>query len=579
MKRLWPRTAATGFRGIALTLAGAISVGAGLLLVAQGWDWLDAGTGILAVTGLGMGAVAILYHLALVRFRAAEAGKDRSRESLEAAYDLLAAADAKSRALLEAASTGLALVNGDGFIIEANRRWEAIFGEEPGGSLGKLLRDQFPAHEAAYLQARLRKVGLGEPLLPAQWEVRLANGTIRIVESHPSPVKVLGEAMTLIALNDVTEQTHLRQRAALNDRLTQVGTLAAGIVHEINNPTAAALGSLELMAELLKETPRPSDPPQAFRDKLARLNDRSMQATRRIQEIVATIKGFARMDAGEMGPLSLGKVLEATMAMIRHELRAKGKVELEIPGDLPRIWGNAGRLQQLLVNLLVNAAQAMEPGKAGNRIEIRARVQGEFLVLEIQDTGRGIPAEHLPRVLQPFFTTKPAGIGSGLGLSISQEIARQHGGDLELESRAGEGTLVRVTLAINRPPQMADVVPEMTGKVLLVGEDAAWISGLEAGLSHAFECLRAETCRAALALLDAHPIQWIVTEVRMADLSGIDLHRQVLAQRPDLARRMVFVLDGAADGATAGYLHGQGLPVLQRPFPLKRLQDALLAPG
>lgn len=575
MKRLWTRTTSTGFRGIALASAGAISAGSGLLLVAQGRDWLDAGTGILAVTGLGMGAVALMYHLALARFRAAEAGQDRSRESLETAYELLAAADAKSRALLEAASTGLALVNGAGLIIEANRRWERIFGEEPGGSLGKPLRDQFPAHETAYLEARLRKVGLGEPLLPAQWEVRLADGSTRVVESHPAPVKVLGEAMTLVALNDVTEQTRLRQMAALNDRLTQVGTLAAGIVHEINNPTAAALGSLELMEVMLRE----DGPPQASRDKLSRLNERSLQATRRIQEIVATIKGFARMDAGEMGPLSFGKVVEATLAMTRHELRAKGKVVLEVPEDLPRIWGNAGRLQQLLVNLLVNAAQALEPGREGNRITLRARIREDLLVLEIQDTGRGIPAGDLDRVLQPFFTTKPAGIGSGLGLSISQEIARQHGGDLEIESRPGEGTLVRVTLAVDRPPQMADVVAERSGKVLLVGEDAAWTSGLEAGLSHAFSCLRAETCRSALALLDAHPVQWIVTEVRMADLSGIDLHRQVVAQRPDLARRMVFVLDGAADGATAGYLQGQGLPVLRRPFPLKRLQEALLAPG
>jgi signal transduction histidine kinase len=251
------------------------------------------------------------------------------------------------------------------------------------------------------------------------------------------------------------------------EKLASLGQLAAGMAHEINNPVAYvsnnlavlrrdALALLDLAAEYQAGRTAEAERQVAaidlpyVRETLPRLFDTSLDGLRRVREIVRNLRDFARLDEAEFKEVDLNAALASTAEVLHHELSQR-QVELRTDFEaLPPVACHPGKINQVFLNVLRNAAQASAPGGI---VEVRTLAQGEGVLIEVEDHGCGIQPEHLSRIFEPFFTTRPVGQGMGLGLSVSYGVVRYHGGTIEAESTPGRGSVFRIRLPLRPPPQ------------------------------------------------------------------------------------------------------------------------------
>jgi polar amino acid transport system substrate-binding protein len=246
------------------------------------------------------------------------------------------------------------------------------------------------------------------------------------------------------------------------DKLAALGTLVSGVAHEINNPNGLVLLDLPLVRDALRDAldeleARGADglalaglPFARVREELPRVLDEMQAGSRRIKHIVEDLKDFARReDHPRLDPVDLSAVARGAAGLARHALaQATRRFELDLAPDLPPVLGSAQRLEQVVVNLLLNACEALPDADRAVRLVTRAERGAGRVILEVRDEGVGIPAEHLRHIEEPFFTTKRTAGGTGLGLSVSASIVKQHGGALEFESSPGVGTTARLALPI-----------------------------------------------------------------------------------------------------------------------------------
>jgi signal transduction histidine kinase len=259
-------------------------------------------------------------------------------------------------------------------------------------------------------------------------------GLARLV---PAVQRELREATTR------AEQRRLQEQLMVAERMASVGTLAAGVAHEINNPLAAVVANLELALRTVERLP-PELPDLA--ELRAELRD-AHEAAHLVRQIVRDVKVFSRSVDERAGPVDVRQVLDSTVRMAWNEIRHRARL-LKQYDAVPPVWTTDARLGQVFLNLLINAAQAIEIGHVdSNQIRLATRTDDRGrAVVEISDTGVGISAENLGRIFAPFFTTKPPGSGTGLGLSISHRIVQELGGELRLTSETGRGTIATVAL-------------------------------------------------------------------------------------------------------------------------------------
>ncbi|HWE22773.1 MAG TPA: ATP-binding protein [Myxococcales bacterium] len=261
--------------------------------------------------------------------------------------------------------------------------------------------------------------------------------------------KLVGRVVTFL---DVTERKRaeeaLRKSQAqlrMADRLATVGTLSAGVAHEINNPLAYTLANLSYLRDALARVKEA--PPELDLSELRASTDEAIEGAERVRRIVKDMKTLSHVDDDRVGPVDVEAALDASVNMVAHELRHRAQVVRDY-GRVPLVRGNEGRLVQVFLNLLVNAAQAI-PGNVPDRNEVRLATSvdsaGE-VAIEISDTGVGIREEVLPRIFDPFFTTKPVGVGTGLGLSICHSLVSAMGGSIEVASKVGVGTRFLILL-------------------------------------------------------------------------------------------------------------------------------------
>jgi signal transduction histidine kinase len=236
--------------------------------------------------------------------------------------------------------------------------------------------------------------------------------------------------------------------------MASIGSLAAGVAHEINNPLSFTLSNVRFIRDELKVLLEEGSAPDRERLKeVLEASEEALTGADRVGEIVADLRRFARGDDGKKGPVNLHAVLDLCGSIARSQLRHRAQL-VKAYGDVPPVQGSESRLGQLFLNLIINAAQAIPEGGDAKAHEVRLttwREGADQVVVEVRDTGVGIPPEHLHRLFGPFFTTKPAGVGTGLGLSISHGIVKGMGGRITVESEPGRGTAFRVFLPIGTP--------------------------------------------------------------------------------------------------------------------------------
>ena len=387
----------------------------------------------------------------------------------------------------------------------------------------------------------------------------------------------------------------MQARLLLAVRMASVGTLAAGVAHEINNPLAYVMTNLDMVAVRRL-------PPLGVRlrdlggeaaqigDELGRviaMIDVAREGTERMRDIVRDLRTFTR-GAGEekRGPVDVRRVMDASINLAWNEIRHRARLVKEY-GDVPPVLATEARLGQVFLNMLVNAAQALEVGDAAeNVIRVRTAIEPDGQVaVQVSDTGPGIPPEILDRIFDPFFTTKPVGLGTGLGLWICQGIVTSLGGQITAESRPGEGATFRVVLpsavSVDRPstpePPPAAPAPDARRLALLVVDDESAIGRtLAIALADEFEVTTATSGRAALAVLAGEPrFDVVLCDLMMPDVSGMDVHERIARERPELAKRFVFVTGGAFTERARKFVDEVGLPVIEKPFDLAKLPALL----
>jgi PAS domain S-box-containing protein len=496
------------------------------------------------------------------------------------AEQALAQSEASFRSLLDRLPDGV-LVHRDGILLYANGEMARLVGQERAESLvGRSVLDFAHPDERDSVRDRL---GETDRTGTRSRERRLLtrDGSERILEVTALPVIFEGAVAFLGICHDVTDRKRMAERLALAERMALVGRLASGVGHEINNPLAYMLGSIELARSELAALA--GDAPAS--DRFGRLERQILtvqEGAERVRGIVRDLKSLSAADDDTLGPVDVERALDVAAATTDHEIRLRARLVKEY-GAVRRALASEGRLTQVFVNLLVNAAQAIPDGEANdNEIRIMTREEGGRVVVEIRDTGLGIAPEDLPRIFEPFFTTKEKGVGTGLGLSISHTIVTAHGGTLTAERLSPRGALFRVTLQASReartrassPAARTTDGPRM--RVLLV-DDEPRAAQVLAELLSPHDVTLAHSGREAIARLTVDAsFDAIVCDLQMDDGTGVDVYEYLSERAPKLAGRVIFMTGGAFTQRAREFLERCPQPVLEKPFQAARL-DVLLA--
>jgi signal transduction histidine kinase len=366
-------------------------------------------------------------------------------------------------------------------------------------------------------------------------------------------------------------------------KLSAVGQLVSGVAHELNNPLSVVIGYTQLL--LRKELPG------SLRGPLETV----VAQGQRMATIVQNLLLFARQGGHERRAVDVADALEKVIALRASQLRLSNiSVVRDHAPDLPLVFADINQLQQVFLNLLLNAEQMISESGVGGRICLRtatrADARGRWVLGQVSDDGPGIRPEVLPRIFEPFFTTKEVGAGTGLGLSVSYGIVQEHGGRIEVESRPGSTTF-SVVLPVVAAPPAAGGSPASTPahravvdgrRALVVDDEPTMVQFLGALLrEERWRVDEADSGQVGLARARAARYDLIVSDVRMADGSGEDFYRAVVAERPELAARFLFVTGDTANPAVLKFLAQACVPVLSKPFAADAFYqavDAVTAP-
>lgn len=368
-------------------------------------------------------------------------------KAASAAEEAMRTSEATAEALLAAAAEGVLVVDHRGRILRANRAAERMFGYAEGALAGQpvevllphRLRDAHAAHRARYFaEPHVRPMGRGLDLV-----ARRKDGNEFPVEISLSYVQSAEGMVAMAFVSDIADRHRAeaelqRQREALyrSERLAALGHLAAGVGHEMNNALGIMTARLDIM---LAEADGSGLPPELVED--LRVLHRS---TARVADIARALRSFERLSERGRRPLDLNAVVRETLILVQKPMSAGGiRVSAALAPSLPWVLGDAGQLQQVLLNLLTNAQDAMTGGGEARIATGSAAGDPPGVRLVVADTGPGIAAENLPRILEPYYTTRPG--GTGLGLALSHSIVLDHGGTLDVQSEPGQGTTFIMT--------------------------------------------------------------------------------------------------------------------------------------
>jgi len=437
---------------------------------------------------------------------------------------------------------------------------------------GQPLSAHMPPEERAQWDERLKALLRGEVLPVRLSRVLRRDGSVALAEVSAVMLRFGGRMAAVSLARDVTESRRMEERLRLADRMAGVGTLAAGVAHEINNPLSYVISNHQFVLEQLEQLKSLLEGAEgetvATLEALTEALRDASEGAGRVRHIVRDLKTFSRGDEETTHALDVRPVLESALAICFNEVRHRARVRREL-GEVARVVANEARLGQVFLNLLVNAAQAIPDGQL-ERHEIALRTfedEKGRVVVEVADTGSGIAPEHLGRLFDPFFTTKPVGVGTGLGLSICHGIVSALGGEIQVDSQLGKGTRVRVVLpaaaqqeevlparamALVEPvvppsPPVNPVVPlSRQARVLVVDDEPLVARGVTRLLEG--ECSAESTSSAKEALerlSQGERFDLLLCDVMMPEMSGEAFFHQLAEVAPDQRERVVFITGGA----------------------------------
>jgi PAS domain S-box-containing protein len=471
-----------------------------------------------------------------------------------------------------------------GRVIRWNDRFERVTGYSPD-EIGKMdPLDFFVPSDREAMATRIRAVFTeGEATVEATFASK--DGSTHPYFFTGRRVELDGRTCLLGVGIDIAERKRTEAQLIVSDRMASVGLLAAGVAHEINNPLAAVIANLELADQeieaLAEHAPVSVDLVEEVRD--------AREGAARVRTIVRDLKIFSRTERDDTGPVDAEQVIESTLRLARNELRHRARLE-RVFGEIPRVRANESRLGQVLLNLVVNAAQSIPEGDyEKNLVRIETALGPEGTVtISVTDTGSGIAPEIRGRLFTPFLTTKPVGVGTGLGLSICHRIVSGFGGSIDFTTETGVGTTFRVHLPVadgvaltSRRALPSRPVTRRMGRVLVVDDEPTMHATIRRILAHDHEVEAVSKAVEAISLFRSGArFDVVLCDVMMPQTTGVDLYRALQDIDPAQAARVVFMTGGAFTPTAREFLDTSKNRRIEKPFQvegLRALVDELVA--
>ncbi len=478
----------------------------------------------------------------------------------------------------------------DGYFKRLNPSWTRTLGWTAEELMSRPSADFVHPEDRELTLAGRARLQNGMQLGPLVNRYRCKDGSYRWFQW--SSVADSDRALVYASARDISEQKQAEERlveaAALQaqlerqlvfaDRMASVGTLAAGVAHEINNPLSYVTGNIALILEELRRLG--VDFPSERVTQLIQMALEAQVGAERIRKIVRGLTTFSRAEEERRTALDVRPLLELAVDMTHNEISQRARLVKDY-GPIPLVDADEARLGQVFINLLVNAAQALPEGQRdAHEIKIVTSTAADGRAwIEVRDTGGGIPAAAIGRIFDPFFTTKPIGVGTGLGLSICHNIVAGLGGTLTVESAEGRGTAFRVALPASSAnqvqvpaPRSAPPAAALRASVLVVDDEAA-VGGLMRRVLQDHDVTVFTRARDALALLaSGSQFDIILSDLMMPEMSGMEFFDELTERFPESAARTVFVSGGAFTPAARAFLDRVTNERVEKPIDPQRMR-------
>jgi len=394
---------------------------------------------------------------------------------------------------------------------------------------------------------------------------RYLSATATPLNRHSSPCAV-------VVLRDVTEERLMQERLLQSEKMASVGQLVSGVAHELNNPLTGVTGFAQILLQRQLDA------------ETRRAVETILSEAERAAKIVDNLLSFARRRKAQKGLVNLNTLLERVLELRNYDLRVKNiDLDLSLDPHLPLTMGDPDQLQQVFFNILTNAEHSMLDAHGKGKLRIRSRVEKGFIHIAFTDDGGGIAPENLRRVFDPFFSTKEAGQGTGLGLTISYGIIDEHGGRIRVESRAGKGATLIVELPIVQgaelpaaKPEEEIALPKISRRILIVDDEENILALLRDVLTA--DGHRVDTARNgedALTYLSRHGYDLLITDIKMPGMGGQALYQRVKQLDSELARNTVFITGDTVAADTRTFLDRIDNVCLAKPFKIREVRETL----
>ncbi|HEX2780842.1 MAG TPA: PAS domain S-box protein [Gemmatimonadaceae bacterium] len=488
--------------------------------------------------------------------------EDRARaEALERS-------EARYERLVESAADAIFTLDRDMHFTSVNRALEHGTGRGRDTMLGHSALEICDPRDAEAMREALAATMRGER---PRVEVRYLgpDGEPRPASLIAAPIMERGEIVGALGIvRDVTEEKRLVEQLLQQEKLAAIGQLVSGVAHELNNPLAGMMAFSELLLAQY-------DPADEKRHVLENINHEANRAAK----IVRNLLTFARRHQPERQATDINQVLLDTVELRRYALRVE-QIELavELDGTLPKTWADPFQLQQVFLNLLSNAEQALEHWTGERRLTVSTKREGKHIVIRVADSGPGIDAAQVDQIFNPFYTTKGVGKGTGLGLSISDGIVREHNGRITVTSKPGAGATFMIELPIDTPattkpvaaPPVAAEENTRSRRVLVADDESAVREALQIflrSLGHHVDV--ASSGMEAIARLESRRYDAILLDLRMPDMAGGAVYDKLAQTDPEHAARIIFVTGDAFSDSARALIERSGRPYISKPFALE----------
>jgi len=490
--------------------------------------------------------------------------------SLMDSLSATATAERHLRLLMDAVPDAIVVLDRDGRAVDLNEPAKRLAARGPNPGTDGGIFAFLDADAAATMRERLAAAFSGD-VQQFETPYRREDGSKGITAVLYAPVREGAQVTRVLALaRDITDQKRTEQQLQQAEKLTAMGQLVSGVAHEINNPAAIISGFAQtlLLDELKTE----------HREVLQTIYDEAS----RIGRITANLLAFARAGGTQRTLVDVNDIVRRTFALRSYHLSTLNiAVTLDLTPLEPKIWADPSELQQVLLNLLINAEQALLSMETSRTIVVRTRATEDEVRLEVADSGPGIAPEIRGKIFDPFFTTKPEGVGTGLGLSICYGVAREHGGRIWVDSQPGQGATFYVSLSRDprREGRAESEAPLATPTategitVLIVDDETALRDALLRFLARrGIQGEGVTDGAAALRTLRQRQFDVIISDVRMPGMSGREFLERLRSDRPELVARLLFSTGDRHAPDTAALIEQSGAPTVTKPFDFAELE-------